>query len=98
MKLREYFQRELKTAYEEVERKGSEITRLAQAYPEVFAGSPVLPTSFEAAKVEQFQRRLLAEKEQLQIKADSLKKKLQEDSENRQNLDDLLSWWEQLHL
>jgi predicted nucleic acid-binding Zn-ribbon protein len=109
MKIREYFlsvkeqleeyndklQGELKTAYEEIEKKDSEISQLHKTYPGMLPGGGELSIDFRAAKLESRVQHLMATKEQLQIKANSLKQKLQKEEERRQNFKHLLSWLDQ---
>lgn len=110
MKIREYFlsvkeqleeyndklQEEVKTAYEEVEKKDSEIRHLHETYPGMLPGGPE-PFSMNvgAAKLELRVRDLMATKKQLQMKANSLKQKLQKEEERRQKFKNLLSWLDQ---
>jgi membrane-associated HD superfamily phosphohydrolase len=105
MKLREYFlsvkeqleeyngklQDELKIAYEEIEKKDAEIRRLIEAYPEVWGGStaPYIH-KIPVAKLEALMQDLRATKEQLQMKAESLKQKLQKEEALQQRVDRLL--------
>ena len=110
MKIREYFlsikeqleeyndklQEELKTAYEEIEKKDSEIRHLLESNQGLFPGGPE-PSSMDVgvAKLESRVRHLMQTKEQLQVKANSLKQKLQKEEERRQKFKNLLSWLDQ---
>ena len=109
MKIREYFlsvkgqleeyndklQEELKTAYEEIEKMDSEIRDLLERYPCMVPGGPGPIHSNAAAKMEVVVRSLEATKKQLQMKANSLKEKLQKEEERRQKFDNFLTWLDQ---
>jgi hypothetical protein len=109
MKIREYFlsvkgqleeyndklQEELKTAYEEIEKKDSEISRILKSYPGLFLGGPASSDSIAVARGEAVVQSLQATKEQLQMKANSLKEKLQKEEERRQQFNNFLFWLDQ---
>ncbi|HYX72194.1 MAG TPA: hypothetical protein VE732_05445 [Nitrososphaera sp.] len=108
MKLREYFlsvkeqleeyndklQEELKTAYVEIEKKDSEISHLIRTYG-AFLGGPAPADSIQRARAEIAVQSLEEQKEQLRMKADLLKQKLQKQDEQRQKFDNFLSWFDQ---
>lgn len=105
MKIREYFlsvkeqleeyngklQEELASAYEEVKKKDGEIRRLFETHH----GWPGGPDDTVPAKLQSLMRDLEAKREQLEMKASTIKQELQKEEERRRNFEILLSWLDQ---